>query len=130
MSNIVPLRQDPMIWVCACGCTTFLMLSDGSGECAACGKEHDFDGSGWVAGDDVRGKADKFFSDVQGNGSVEFARLRVQQMAQGDDVTAVVVLRQDGSIHTWSAIETDEQAQWLSKKLDEAAALIIRRVEK
>ena len=129
MSNVVSLNPDPMIWVCQCGCTTFHALSDGTGECAACNKSHDFDGSGWLLrADDRVFTGGDVFRDVQGNGSVEFARQRVAQLSTGGDVVALVVLREGGEIHTWSSVDTVEQVEWLSRRMNDAVELIGKKV--
>jgi hypothetical protein len=129
MSNVVPLHEEPMIWVCKCGCTTFHALSDGTGECAACDLPHDFDGSGWIPrADDRMFTGNDVFRDVQGNGSVEFARRRVADLAAGEDVVALVVLRTGGEIHTWSDVETAEQVGWVGRRMGDAVDLIKQRL--
>lgn len=129
MSNVVSIKAEPMLWVCACGCTTFHALSDGTGECAACNAPHDFDGSGWIPRlDDRVFTGNDVFRDVQGNGSVEFARRRVADLAASEDVVALVVLRTGGEIHTWSDVETVEQAEWVGRRMSDAVDLIKRRI--
>lgn len=131
MSNVVTIHQEPMLWVCVCGCTTFHALSDGTGECAACNKPHDFEGSGWIVRiDDRVFTGNDVFRDVQGNGSIEFARRRVADLAAGDDVVALVVLRVGGEIHTWSDVETGEQVEWLERRMSDAVDLIKKRLGK
>jgi hypothetical protein len=131
LADIIALQKpEPMWWVCACGCTTFHALSDGTGECAGCGKSHDFEGSGWIKADDDRlSTAKETFRDIQGTGDREFARRRITDMASGDDVVTVAVVRKDGQIHTWSDAETKEQVDWIAKRLGDAAALIQKRFD-
>ena len=130
MSNIIPLKQEPMLWVCVCGCTTFHALSDGTGECAACNRSHDFDGSGWIPRvDDRVFTGNDVFRDVQGNGSGEFARRRVADLAASDDAVVLVVLRKGGEIHTWSDVETADQVDWVGRRMADAVDLIKRRLE-
>ena len=131
MSNVVTIHEEPMLWVCNCGCTTFHALSDGTGECAACNSPHDFDGSGWIARTDGRVyTGNDIFRDVQGNGSIEFVRRRVADLAAGDDVVALVVLRNGGEIHTWSDVETADQVDWLDRRMNDAVDLIKQRLGK
>jgi hypothetical protein len=131
MNNVITLHdQKPMIWVCACGCSTFYALDDGTGECAACNSPHDFDGSGWILRTDDRGyTGDEVFRDVQGNGSVDFARRRVARQAAGDDVVVIVVIKDGGEISTWANVETSEQVEWIERRMSDAVAMIRKRRE-
>ncbi|MCB5411784.1 hypothetical protein [Pseudogemmobacter faecipullorum] len=131
MSKVISLfSAEPQLWICACGCSTFRLLSDGTAVCAACDKDHEGIGSGWLdrSQDKVTAhKPDETFEDVQGNGSVEFARQRVAQRAKEPSVALIVVARDCGGISAWSAAETDEQIAWAESKLQQAAALIVRK---
>lgn len=130
MAEIISLKPEPMLWICACGCSTFEILSDGSANCAACSAQHDVDGAGWSSWGAKSDKdEDDTFRDVQGNGSVEFARRRVAQMATDDTAAVVVVARRDGSVSTWSEVETADQAQWVRERLTQAADLITAKIE-
>lgn len=130
MAEIISLKPEPMLWICACGCSTFEILSDGSANCAACCSPHDVDGAGWSSWVAMSDKnEDSTFRDVQGNGSVEFARRRVAQMATDDTAAVVVVARRDGSVSTWSEVETADQAQWVRERLTQAADLITAKIE-
>ena len=129
MGDIVSLsKPERRVWVCDCGCSTFLLLSDGTAECAACDAPADVDGSGWSKWTaESRHEEGEAFADIQGNGSVEFARRRVAQMASADDAAALVVIRRDGRISTWSEAETEKQFKWVKRKLKAARDLICRK---
>ena len=82
------------IFVCACDCSTFHLCEDGTAECASCGEIAEAENGAWF---DATGSApdrspDEVapFSDVQGNGSIDFARARVSGMASDDDAKLVV----------------------------------------
>jgi uncharacterized Zn finger protein (UPF0148 family) len=127
--NIVSLtRPDPRIWVCGCGCSTFMLREDGEAVCAHCETEVGEDGGAWLAkiahADERDPEAAAPFEDVQGNGSPEFCRARMARVATDDDVTAIVVVKQDGRIHAWSEAETRAQLDWVTERLEQAKGLI------
>lgn len=128
MADVVPLIQpEPLILICDCGCCTYMLQSDGTAVCAACKAPTDQDGAGWLAqagSAQTRHDIDEVYADVSGNGSVEFARQRVQQIASGDDVALIVVARDDGRTFTWSSANTDERADWAKRRLEQAGDLI------
>jgi hypothetical protein len=98
--------------------------------CAACEADATLDHSGWAewSGTSLH-NADDIFRDIQGNGSVEFSRRRLAQLAADDDAALVVVIKDDGHLSAWSAAETEEQLDWAAKKMDQAKALILRKGE-
>ena len=129
MGNVVRFSaKEPLIWVCNCGCSTFELLDSGIASCAACGSVADVDGSGWSSWTAVsRHSEDEAFTDIQGNGSVEFAKRRVARLAQDDDVSVLVVIRSDGGLTVWSAAETQDQIEWVKRKISQASNLIGRK---
>ena len=133
MADIHQLRQPaPRIWICDCGCSTFELLSDGSARCAACEADHEGIGSGWLERSEERkaGHTEaETFSDVQGNGSVGFARRRVAKMASDENAVLLVVARQDGSMSTWAIAETADQVEWAEQRLKQASELIKRKMD-
>lgn len=125
MGDVISIEQ--LVWVCACGCSTLTAYSDGRFECAACEKEHDTLGAGWrdVGKCAFEGEP---FNDVRGNGSVDFARRRVAQIAAADDVSMLAIARSNGTVHTWSDVENLDQLEWVKDKLQIAADLIEKRL--
>lgn len=125
-----PKPKEPEIWVCACDCSTFNLRSDGVAECASCGEIAEAGCGGWYDG--IRNgpmrdeELEAPIRDVQGNGSVEFARRRISQFADAEDAVAVVVLRDRGGIHTWTSVETEEQIAWLARRMGEAIKIMSR----
>lgn len=131
MADIVQLHQpQPMTWVCDCGCSTFSLLSDGTAQCAACDADHEGHGSGWLDRSEDRRTAHEegdTFADVQGNGSIEFARRRLARIAADEDAVLIVVAKKCGRLSVWSVAETEEQAEWAQRKLKQADDLIARK---
>lgn len=124
--NVVPLRKTPerMIWICACGCSTFELSSDGTAQCAFCHHTREADG-GWLRQEmEPEWDGDAPVANVRGNGSVEFARRVTAKRAMADDAVTVVVIRNEGNIHVWSDLETDEQVAWAKRRLDDASRLL------
>jgi hypothetical protein len=130
MGEVINISADaPLVWVCECGCSTFHMMSDSSAECSACEKAHDGIGNGWIDRDRRSSvPPGDVFADTQGNGSVEFARLRVAKMASDDNVRALIVAREDGSISTWTAAEDAAQVAWVVEKVHQACDLMARKM--
>ncbi|QDP55357.1 MAG: hypothetical protein Tp176DCM1853251_41 [Prokaryotic dsDNA virus sp.] len=120
------------IFVCACDCSTFHLCEDGTAECASCGEIAEAENGAWF---DATGSApdrspDEVapFSDVQGNGSIDFARARVSGMASDDDAKLVVVARGVGAVHVWSDAETDAQIEWAREMLECASCMLEKKV--
>lgn len=132
MSNVVQLRgPEPMLWVCECGCSTFELMSDGAARCAVCKADHEGLGSGWLDRSTDRRthhNEDSSFLDIQGNGSIEFARHRLGQLANDPSATLIAVADAAGGVSVWSAAETDQQIEWAQHKLTQAIDLIVRKV--
>lgn len=125
---VVLKRREPeekrLIWVCQCGCSTFELSNDGSAQCAFC-RETREEGGGWFRKDhEPEWMGDEPISDVQGNGSVEFAQRVVAKRALSDDAVALIVIRENGTIHVWSDLETDEQVDWTKRRIDDAKDLL------
>lgn len=59
------------------------------------------------------------------------ALLRVLSRARDEagDIAFVVVGRNSGGISVWGDAETDEQVEWLDRRLAEARALLDRRAK-
>lgn len=134
MTNVVELNKpEPMLWVCDCGCSTFELLSDGTARCAGCNASHDGMDGGWLekAGDKRTKYAEgDIVADVQGNGSVEFARRRLAKIAADDDVSLLIVAKRDGAVSVWSEAETEAQLKWVKKRIKIGKNLILRNFSK
>ena len=125
-----PINQ-PRIFVCDCGCSTFALLEDGEAQCANCASMVSGAHGTWFeaieGAPDHPVDAEPPFQDVQGNGSVEFARARIARMASDDDVKLLVIARESGAVHVWSEAETEEQAKWTEEQLEAAAGILRKR---
>lgn len=128
-----PEPRGDLIWRCDCGCLTNYLHSDGTVECARCGATG-------VSGDwradrpepssqlrDVEA-GDVAIVDLQDSRA---ALLRVLSRARDEagDIAFVVVGRNSGGISVWGDAETDEQVEWLDRRLAEARALLDRRAK-
>ena len=124
MDNLIPLfKPDPKIWVCNCGCNTFLLQDDGAAICANCDEYCDI--GGWKVSSHGDNEFDgTSFRDVQGNGSVDFAKSRLERLSKDDDAAIVVVVKENGTVHAWSPLETRDQMRWVRRRLYEAYTLI------
>lgn len=132
--NVVPLRKEEepeerLIWICQCGCSTFELSNDGTAQCAFCHHTRHEEG-GWFRKElQPEWDGDAPVANIQGNGSVEFAQRVVAKRAVSPDAVALVVVRSEGTIHTWSNLETDEQVSWACRRLEDAKALISKSNE-
>lgn len=128
-NNVVPLRGKPRIFICTCGCSTFELWEDGTSHCAMCDTDVSSATGAWYETQptDIPQRDPDLAAPirtVQGNGSIDFARRLIAQRAQAEDAKALVVLREDGAIHTWSAAETEEQSDWVQQRLQDAMELL------
>lgn len=133
--NIIPLRADPTtatppaprIFICSCGCSTYELWEDNTLHCALCHAEHTMaDGGGWYKNEmpSLIYEGEEPTRTVQGNGDTEFARRLIARRAQAEDAKAIVVLRENGAIHAWSAAETPEQSLWAMRHLKAAMKML------
>ena len=133
MAEIVEFARKTRIWVCRCGCTSFELMSDGGALCALCGTPRTGDGplGGWLrTDDDPDWDADRLppVRQIGGNGDPDFAKRVTARRLEHPDVVAVVILREEGRIHTWSNLETDEQVGWAGRRLAESLHLLRPRI--
>ena len=112
------------VWVCNCGCSTFELYDDETHACSACGTRSDNEGRWFTPPDDAPETDDEPFRDVHGNGSTEFARRRLQQMASDDDAALLVVRKLDGQVSVWAAVETADQRDWCVEGVETAIDLM------
>ena len=132
MAEIISLpsaTQETYIWVCGCGCTSFELLSNDTAVCALCGTQRIGDDpvGGWYRKDtDPDWDADRLppVRQIGGNGEADFAKRITMRRMEHPDVVAVVVLREDGAVHTWSRIETHEQVEWAGRRFAESLPML------
>lgn len=122
MGDVVTIPRK--ILLCICGCSTFEMYLDGTTECSNCGETSLAEGTGWAPDPKVETKAEREpFKDVQGNGSIEFTKRRLQRLATSDDVDMIVLAFRDGSVTTWSVADTIAQFDWVASRISIAQSL-------
>lgn len=132
MAEIISLpsaTQETYIWVCECGCTSFELMSNDTAVCALCGTQRIGDDpvGGWYRKNtDPDWDADRLppVRQIGGNGEADFAKRVTIRRMEHPDVVAVVVLREDGAVHTWSRIETHEQVEWAGRRFAESLPML------
>lgn len=121
MGDVISLKQpEPRIWVCGCGCCTFEMYEDGSARCAMC------DGvagnGGWMVPDTDEVYTGNAVTVVRGNDDGgEIARRRLLRAA--GTARLVIAAQDDGALSTWSTVETQDQFDWVMRRLEHAKDL-------
>lgn len=127
--NVVSLNSPaPRVWVCQCGCASFWILEDGTAECSTCcHKPSDISDGGWKDVDKQKeSDIDVPTINIHGNGSVEFARMRMSKLSSDEDARLIVIAKSGGSVHAWSTAETGEQFDWMDEKLASALDMLKR----
>ena len=129
MGDVTQIGPRPdVIFVCNCGCSTWRLLQDGAIECAACDNRSTTTGSWYTVQPEAKEFGGEPFCDVQGNGSIQFARSRVERMSGDADVRMIAIARANGSVHLWSDAETKKQVKWTVRRFKEAADLLKKRM--
>jgi hypothetical protein len=129
MSEVVqfPAKSED-IWVCQCGCGTFELLAVGTARCAACETPAGAEQGGWNPPKNApEWIGDPPIMDLHGNGSESFARVRMAQIVKDQDVSVIVIARDNGTVHAWSSAETPEQLAWVKERLAAASDLLLRQ---
>ena len=127
--NFSGATADRQIWVCVCGCSTWELNRDGTAQCAGCDGLTEAEAGGWFTAIEDGPERDPDLpgpvADVQGNGSVEFARRRMARLAEGDDVRMLVVVRDSSAVSLWRAeTSTEEGLRWMRERLDDAREML------
>jgi hypothetical protein len=117
-------NKPEQIWVCLCGCSTFELLASGATRCASCSVVSQNNGGWYTPPVTTEYTGAEPFVDVQANGEVEFSRRRLSRRAMDPETCCIVVLSRNGEISTWSDIETQEQSDWVKRRLSHGAELI------
>lgn len=125
--NVIPFKPaDPLIFVCGCGCQSFRIQSNDTFECCNC---HDVKASGeWVKHlPDVPNEPPERDSGgtlaVTAIGNKEFAMRRVirqiEDWAKSEELAALSAFTKDGSGKHWFDVETEEQKQWILRRIND-----------
>lgn len=119
-------KKAPRIWICDCGCSTFELLESGWAQCASCAD--DLEHGTWfekIKGGKARPEdAEEPFSDIQGNGSVDFAMHSARRAASQADLKVLVAVNAEGKVTAWTGAETKNQIEWVLDRIDQGRALI------
>ena len=126
MSDVIqiPIRRDE-IWVCLCGCSSFSLLGDGSIECSSCGTWAEEMGSWYEEKPAAEATDDPPFGDIQGNGSVDFAKAQVIRSVQSVDVVMIMTVAENGRLKLWTSVEGKAQEKWLLRQFSAGKKLFM-----
>lgn len=126
-----PEERDQLIWQCGCGCYSFWLREDGAGECFNCGALAEDGAGGWrVPAPPAPGEPTP--STTEGGSSiVSFAfkgaaLRRVLSRASEGDTAAIIVVQNDGAVHTWGEIGP-EQGEWFAGRINIALEVILAK---
>lgn len=122
---------DRIVWVCACGCSTFYILPGKRAECAACMEPLNPDQSeGWNDVDEPPVPPEvprpTIVRPLVDMNDPNYNMRAVMAHASHTDSAIVLVVQQDGDLHFWhDQFETPEQADWVRGRLDRACENIL-----
>lgn len=126
-----PKRENPaVVWTCRCGCMTHYLRADDTVECAACGNLSAV--GHWrkrltdtPAAVQDAGPEQFVSTDLQSN---ELCIRRVIKGIVPSEVSAVISVREDGSISMWSDwFDSSERRAWFKDKLAQIETLALER---
>lgn len=118
--------EDQLVWVCRCGCQSFILYADGRTECCNCEKiSNDIDDAGWFrdkppAPDDPPELPKEGVTNVVRIGGSMEALDRVIGRIEENRTAFVIVCQKDGVASTWKSDEFDRQdcgTWWLDQQL-------------
>lgn len=116
--------KPPRVWVCNCGCSTFELLESGETKCALCYTISDHEGGWYRYPSDQEWAKDSPMRDIRGNDDVAFVKAVMKSRIDDESAALVVVLEKSGRLHTWSAAETKEHADWAIEELQRVGDLV------
>jgi len=127
-----PRQPEPQIllWRCACGCSTHYARCDGTLECANCGTLQSGSPDQWrsrlpetpsnpasIEGGDVN---------VVSLDTSAAALKRVVQNIDQRDLAALIVVRNDGGLSTWSSgFSSPDEISWFERRMADAMELML-----
>lgn len=139
MSDVIPFRprkspkeQESLVWVCGCGCATFMLNEDGSAVCAACETPANPDAEAkefgaWARNPkrEVDPDDEDVFTDIRGTSdTADFGRRHLQQRVMSDTAVAVAVFHGTGDISTWFDSAMSENWRWLRRRCKQWVKLV------
>lgn len=118
--------RNKLMLLCDCGCETFNLIANGNMECAYCDKVVDEKSDRWIERMPVPTHAspvedsDDFVRNSYLRTST-FARKKIaKNISHWSDTNQVAMMlgyNNDGRGHLWVDIETEEQREWVMRKL-------------
>jgi hypothetical protein len=127
-----PKREDVrLVWRCGCDCLTHYAHADGRIECAACGNFAGAYPGDWRLPLPEEPAVPAFIEPgdhkVTDLNSPELSIKRALRHADPANLAALVLVNKDGSTSVWSeSFDTDEQRAWITRKLAEIGADIVK----
>lgn len=134
MSNVVSFaKPEPLVWVCACGCSSHRIYTTGAIECASCGNVASISGGEWLkelpeppAEPRESGPETKVISIA---GSPRRALASMLNRVDPDSLVCMICIQENGRVRTWGGVDTKDRARWLVRRLKEARALLTTLVK-
>lgn len=129
--TVVPFtRPEPMFFVCNCGCSSFFLRDDGEAICTSCDCVMNGVGQGWY--DRVTSMLPRpaNLPPVEYSNVGSIAQAMTAKRAGEADVALIVVAKSGGGLHVFSDLlhsegGTQEQLDWLFRRLDQAKEMIV-----
>lgn len=125
---------DQLIYVCDCGCQSFRLYPSAAVECANCGLSHTVpDAVGeWLKQlpdlPETITRTDAGTITVKALRTPDFARAQVlrdlNDWAKSGELELIVGYRTDGNGKNWSNVQTQDQKEWVLRKLRQLTAHI------
>jgi hypothetical protein len=125
-----PPKEDPMVWVCECGCATFQLLSTSEIRCASCEKVSNTEGN-WAVDHDAEVTDAQPFRCIS-VGSVDFARERTLRKAADPGSLLIASISSQGRLTTWVGLPDDAdegQKDWFRRNINDLTELCLRALE-
>lgn len=137
MGDVVslPSREGPeeMVWRCGeCGCLTFYIYADNTKECAHCNYRGEMPEGTWTEPPAAGERPSpcppdpKIVTDIKASGAA--LRKTVEHAtADIDGTAAIIVLKDNGDVHTWGKTIGGEQVGWFDRRIAVARECFVGR---
>lgn len=124
MSDVVAFpKKEREIFICECGCVSFLIFDDGSAACTSCENVMSGEVGSWLEEVKEVSAVDVPEKNISGNGSLDFHLAYMRRQVASDDVAAILVIKTSGQISVWGDAEGEDQRDWLRRYLDSAVEM-------
>lgn len=132
--TVVPfVKPEPLVWVCACGCSTHRVYTSGAIECASCENVASVSGE-WVRESLPPPNPDPRLATVETKvialtGTPKQALDSMMHHAKAENLVALISIAEDGRVRTWGGVDTKARERWLARRLKEARGLLTMMVK-